>query len=50
MILKLGMQHMGLKLYIVYINDDSGLTLTYLQQGQIGLPVRLNGENCYIVI
>ena len=28
MILKLGMQHQGLKLYIVYINDDpwSGLT------------------------
>ena len=26
MILKLGMQH---QLYIVYINDDPGLTLTY---------------------
>ena len=29
MILKLGMQHRGLKLYTVYINDDPGLTLTY---------------------
>ena len=28
-ILKLGMQHQGLKLYKVYINDDTGLTLTY---------------------
>ena len=29
MILKLAMQHQGLKLYKVYINDDPGLTLTY---------------------
>ena len=29
MILKLGMQHPGLKLYKVYINSDPGLTLTY---------------------
>ena len=29
MILKLGMQHRGLKLYKVYINDDPGLTLTF---------------------
>ena len=29
MILKLGMQHRGLKLYKVYINSDPGLTLTY---------------------
>ena len=29
MILKLGLQHQGLKLYKVYINDDPGLTLTY---------------------
>ena len=29
MILKLGMQHQGLKLYKVYVNDDPGLTLTY---------------------
>ena len=29
MILKLGMQHRGLKLYKVYINGDPGLTMTY---------------------
>ena len=29
MILKLGMQHRGLKFYKVYINGDPGLTLTY---------------------
>ena len=29
MILKLGMQHRGLKLYKVFINSDPGLTLTY---------------------
>ena len=29
MILKLGMQHRGLKLYKVYKNSDPGLTLTY---------------------
>ena len=27
--MKLGLQHQGLKLYKVYINDDPGLTLTY---------------------
>ena len=29
MILELGMQHLGLKLYVVNVNDDPGLTLTY---------------------
>ena len=29
MILKLGMQHPGLKFYKVYINGDPELTLTY---------------------
>ena len=29
--------------YKVYINDDPGLTLTYLRKGQIGSPVHLNG-------
>ena len=29
MILKIGMQHRGLKLYKVYLNGDPGLTLTY---------------------
>ena len=40
MIFKLGMQHLGPKLYKVYIND-------ILRQGQIGSNVRLKGENCY---
>ena len=31
MILKLVMQHQGLKLYKVYMNDDPGLTLTYFK-------------------
>ena len=30
MILKLGMQHRGIKLYKNVFNGDSGLTLTYL--------------------
>ena len=30
MILKLGMQLRGLKLYKVYVTDDPGLTMTYL--------------------
>ena len=29
MILKLGMKHLGLELYKVYINHDAGMTLTY---------------------
>ena len=29
MILKLGMDHQGLKVYRIYIKDDPGLTLTY---------------------
>ena len=33
MILKLGMNHLGLKVYKVYINDEPGLT--YLRQDQI---------------
>ena len=35
MILKLGMGHHGLEVYKVYINDDPGLTLDFLQKGQI---------------
>ena len=31
MILKLGMQHRGLKLFKVYINGDPSLTLTYFK-------------------
>ena len=29
MIFKLGMYHWGLKFYKMYLNDDTGLTLTY---------------------
>ena len=29
MILKLGVKHLGIKLYKVYINHDPGMTLTY---------------------
>ena len=35
MILKLGMQYLGLKLYKIYLNGDPGLTLTFLRQCQI---------------
>ena len=35
MILKLGMEHYVLKLYKVYINDDTKLTLTYFTTCQI---------------
>ena len=33
-----------------YINDDPGLTLTFLRQGQIWLLMQMNGEICYKVI
>ena len=29
MILKLGVKHLGMELYKVYINHDPGMTLTY---------------------
>ena len=44
MILKLGMQHQELKLYIVYINDDPGLTLTFLTARSNWVPMNLNEE------
>ena len=50
MILNLGMQHRGLKLYKVYIDDDPRLTLTFLWQCQMWLPIRLNGENGHKVL
>ena len=40
MILKLGMQHWGLKLYQDCVNDDSGLTLTYLKDLYSTAPKR----------
>ena len=44
MILKLGMKHQAM-LYKVNINHDRGMTLTYLQQGQLRSLMHLNGEN-----
>ena len=49
----LGIQRRGIKLYIIYINDDTGLTITCftarLNFG--GLCVSMDyGANCYKVI
>ena len=44
MILKLGMKHQATELYKVYINHDLGMTLTFLQQGQLRLSMHLNGK------
>ena len=44
MILNFGLQHLGLKLYKVCINDDLWLTLTYFTS------LRLNVKNHYKVI
>ena len=41
------MQHRGLWPYIVYPNDDLGLTLTFLGQGQICFLMLLYGENIH---
>ena len=49
MILKLGMKHQTMELYKVCITHDTWMTLTYLRQGQLGLPMHLNWENCKIV-
>ena len=46
LILKLGMKYQTMELYKLCINHDPGMTLTYLRQGQLGLPMHLNGENC----
>ena len=55
-ILKLGMQHQELKLYEVYINDDTGLSLTYFTarsnlvaytfEWRKLLQIHLMGETC----
>ena len=47
MIFKLGMQHREFELHKVYIYDDPGLTLSYLQRGRIRSPKCLNRENRY---
>ena len=44
MILKLGIRHRVLESYQVCSNDDPGLTLTYLQQGQIWSLMLLYGK------
>ena len=44
MILKLGVQHQGLKLYKVYINDDPGLTLTYFMARSIWIAYAFEWE------
>ena len=50
MILKLGMYHLGLKLYKVYINDDLGLTLTYFMARSNWFTCTFEWGNCYKVI
>ena len=42
--LNLGMKHQAMELYKVYINHDPGMTLTFLRQGQLRLPMHLNGK------
>ena len=41
-ILKLGMKHQAIEFYKVCINHDSGMTLTFLRQGQLRPPMHLN--------
>ena len=47
MVLKLGMQHKGLKLCKVYTNDNPWFTLTFTA-GSICSPICLDEENCYV--
>ena len=44
MTLKPGMKHQAMELYKIYINRDPGMTLTFLQQGQLRSPMHLTGE------
>ena len=48
MILKLGLQHQGLKLYKVYINDDPGLTYFMARSNLIAYAFEWG--KCYKVI
>ena len=43
--LNLGIKHLGLEVYLVCSNDDPRLTLDVIWQGQIYIPMLLNGEN-----
>ena len=46
MILKLGVKHLGMELYKVYINHDPGMTLTYFYgKVNLGLPCIGMGKN-----
>ena len=49
MILKLDMQHRGLMVYKVYINDDPGLILTYFMARSNLAAYAFEWENCYKV-
>ena len=40
----------AMELFKVCINHETGMTLTFLWQGQPRLSKHLNGENCYNVI
>ena len=44
MILKLGLKHLGMELYKVYINHEPGMTLTYFTASQLRSPMHLNGK------
>ena len=40
----LKLKHQAMELYKVCINHDPGMTLTFLRQDQLRLPMHLNGE------
>ena len=44
MILKLGMKHLGIELYKIFINHDPWLILTFSRQGPLRSPMYLNGN------
>ena len=44
MILKLGVKHLGMELYKVYINHDPGMTLTYFTARSISVSHAFEGE------
>ena len=45
MILKLGVKHQAIELYKVCLYHDPGMTSSFLQQGQLRLPMHLNDTN-----
>ena len=44
MILKLGVKHLGIELYKVYINHDPGMNLTYFTARSTKVPHALEWE------